>query len=319
MVINSLERLNKLIWLIFLSVGFYGIKGGVFTLVTGGGSKVWGPDSSFIGDNNSLACALLMIMPLGFYLMKTTLNSRIKTGLIGAIGLIGVSVLGSNSRGALLSLLALLLFWMKNVPGKQKIVALVVTIFIGIIAIAFMPQSYWERMNTVKTYDQDTSAMGRVNAWWCAYNLAADRFMGAGFDYATPYAFKMYAPNPLDLHTAHSIFFQVLGDHGFVGLGLFLLILLGAWLVLQSTIRATSKNENLVSANILARMLQLSLIAYMTAGAFLSLTYYDLYWQLVATSVILNTLVKKGQAEKIEPAIRQTVTRKAAQFVRQCK
>jgi len=322
-LVNSRERLNWLVWLIYFSVGFYGVKGGLFTLRSGGGDKVWGPAGSFIGDNNTLACALLMIMPLGFYLMTATKHPKIKNGLIVSMALIGVSVLGSNSRGAFLGLLAVLLFWMKNVPGKQKIIALLVTAFIAAVALIFMPQSYWDRMNTVKTYDKDDSAMGRINAWWCTYNLAMDRFTGAGFDFASPYTFKMYAPNPLDIHTAHSIYFQVLGDHGFVGLGLFLLILFWTWILLGKTIRLTKANENFIWANNLARMTQLSFIAYCTAGAFLSLPYYDLYWQLVANSVILHTLVVKIKAEAsfaADPLKDITKNTKIpASFVRPCK
>jgi cytochrome b561 len=87
------------------------------------------------------------------------------------------------------------------------------------------------------------------------------------------------------------------GDHGFVGLALFLLILIRVWLLLSKIIRLTQNDPDSEWANNLARMLQLSFVAYCTAGAFLSLSYYDLYWQLVANSVILHTLVLKFQAE----------------------
>ena len=323
LLVDSREKLNWLTWLMFLSVGFYGIKGGFFTLRAGGASTVWGPPDSFIGDNNHLACALLMIMPMGFYLMDTVKDSRIKSALLGAMGLIGISILGSNSRGAFLGLIAVLLYWMRKVPGKQKILAIGVALFIGAVALAFMPQSYWDRMNTVKTYDKDASAMGRINAWWCAYNLASDRLMGAGFDYASPYAFKMYAPNPLDVHTAHSIYMQTLGDHGFPGLMLFLSVLLWTWLLLAKTIRKTQHRDDLRWANELARMTQLSFIAYAVSGAFLSLTYYDLYWQLVANSVILHTLVMKHQAEAIAPSGQESAPLKNKKplqpFVRRAK
>ncbi|MFM8330746.1 MAG: putative O-glycosylation ligase, exosortase A system-associated [Candidatus Methylumidiphilus sp.] len=296
-LVASIEKLKWLMWVIYLSIGYYGIKGGLFTLRTGGANRVWGPDTSFIADNNALACALLMIMPLGFYLMTISTDKRINMFLVVSLGLIGVSVLGSNSRGAFVGLLAMLLFWMRKVPGKQKILAALVAVFIGFIAVAFMPESFWNRMDTVNTYEQDASAMGRINAWWCAFNLAKDRPFGAGFDYASRYAFSLYAPNPNDVHTAHSIYFQVIGDHGFIGIFMFLIVLLWTWLLLGKIIKDSQKEKELAWANHLARMLQLSLISYMTAGAFLSLSYYDLYWQISAIAVILNRLVqneKKG-------------------------
>lgn len=294
LLVDSRKKLDLLVLVIFLSVGFYGIKGGIFTLRSGGGDRVWGPDGSFIGDNNHLACALLMVMPLGAYLMSIEANKLIKRCYIGSMALIGVSVLGSNSRGAFLGLGAVLLFWLRKAPGKQKVMVVLIGAFIGAIALLFMPASFWERMNTIKTYEEDGSAMGRINAWWCAFNLASDRFTGAGFDYATPFVFRLYAPNPLDLHTAHSIYFQSLGDHGFVGLGLFLWHAWWTWGMLGKTIKKTERMPDLAWANLLARMMQLSLVAYFVAAAFLSLPYYDLYWQLAAISVILHTLVVKS-------------------------
>lgn len=294
LLINSKEKVNLLVWLIFISIGYYGTKGGVFTLVSGGAFKVWGPQGSMIEDNNSLACALLMVLPLGSYLLTTINNTYARYALIGSMGLIGISILGSNSRGAFLGLLALLLFWGRNAPGKQKILVIFIAVFIAVIALTLMPDTYWQRMHTVKTYDQDASAMGRINAWWCAFNLANNRLLGAGFEYASPLTFSLYAPNPLDLHTAHSIYFQVLGDHGWIGLLIFLTIGVLNWSLLGGVIKRTNTRQGLEWANQLARMLQLSLIAYFVAGAFLSLPYYDLYWQIAALGVIINTLVSKA-------------------------
>lgn len=301
LVINSKDKLNGLLWVIYGSIGFYGVKGGIFTLLHGGQERVWGPAGSFIEENNSLAAALLTIMPIGFYLRSLTTNIWIKNALLGSTILLGVSVLGSQSRGAMLGLITLCLFFMRNMPGKQKLVALIITVFFSAMAVMFMPQKWWNRMHSIETYDQDSSAMGRINAWWCAYNLALDHFLGAGFNYYTPFAFSMYAPNPKDVHAAHSIYFQILGDHGFLGLGLFLLIAVWTMLLLGRIIRKTRDSKDYHWANLLARILQSSFIGYFVAGAFLSLAYYDLYWQLITVTVILNTLVNQPITDEVNP------------------
>jgi len=322
-LVNSKEKLNGLLWVMFLSVGYYGIKGGIFTITTGGGGRVWGPAGTFIGDNNALACALLMDLPIGLYLMSVARHTLVKRGLVTATGLIGISILGSASRGAFLGLIAVCLYWMKNVPGKQKLLALFISLFLGLVALLVMPQSWWDRMHTVKTYDQDASAMGRINAWWCAYNLAKDRLTGGGFDYYTPTAFALYAPNPTDVHAAHSIYFQVLGDHGFIGLGLYLWIAIWTWLLLGKIIRNTQGYADLAWANSLARLIQLSLIGYFSAGAFLSLSYYDYYWQLVAITVILSTLLAKVPGKPLSDGQSQAGATamgvEGKTFVRPCK
>ena len=49
-VITDRKRLELLLWTIALSFGFYGIKGGLFTIVQGGVNHVVGPDYSFIAE-----------------------------------------------------------------------------------------------------------------------------------------------------------------------------------------------------------------------------------------------------------------------------
>ena len=49
-------------WVMALSIGFFGVKGGIFTVVGGGENMVWGPPGSFIEGNNELALALIMVL-----------------------------------------------------------------------------------------------------------------------------------------------------------------------------------------------------------------------------------------------------------------
>jgi putative inorganic carbon (HCO3(-)) transporter len=72
-ILNTRQHINVLIWVTALSVGFYSVKGGLFTLRGGGGEGlVWGPPGSFIEDNNSLALATTMTIPVLYYLFLQT-------------------------------------------------------------------------------------------------------------------------------------------------------------------------------------------------------------------------------------------------------
>ncbi|MGB8275852.1 MAG: putative O-glycosylation ligase, exosortase A system-associated, partial [Alphaproteobacteria bacterium] len=103
-LMRTRERINLLVWVIALSIGFFGVKGGVFTLLTGGQYLVIGPPHSHISDNNTLAAALIMILPLMRYLQLTTEKWWVRMGLWGAMGLSICAALGSYSRGAFLTL-----------------------------------------------------------------------------------------------------------------------------------------------------------------------------------------------------------------------
>jgi putative inorganic carbon (HCO3(-)) transporter len=294
MLITDMDKLNKLIWIIVLSIGFYSAKGGFFTLLTGGAFRVWGPAGSFIEDNNSLAIAVLMIIPLMIYLYQTSNKKWIKQGLLAAIILSLFNVLGSQSRGALIAIIAVgAFYWTKS---QSKFAS---GIFIAILAmslIAFMPESWHQRMDTINTYEQDSSAMGRINAWMYAFNAANHNLLGMGFESWSRETFALYAPNPENVHAAHSIYFSVLGDHGWIGLSLYLLIFFFTWRKLVSIIKLTAQKEELKQIHSLAKMLQVGFIAYFTGGTFLSLSYFDLPWHFISIVIIISPLVGANQS-----------------------
>ncbi len=292
-LITNIDKLRQLIWVIVLSMGYFSIKGGFFTLLTGGSQRVWGPNGSFIEGNNELAVATLMIIPLMAYLYSVQSDWRVKYGLLAGMGFSFIAAMGSQSRGAFIAFAAVgLFFWLKS---KQKLLGGMIMVVLGVGIIAFMPESWHERMDTIQDYEQDGSAMGRINAWYYAINAANSNLLGVGFDSWSPETFILYAPNPYDVHAAHSIYFSVLADHGWLGLMLFLLIFYGTWKKLAKVIKTTHQQPAYQEINVLARMIQVSLIAYWVGGAFLSLSYFDLPWHLVSFGLI----VEKVLAEKM--------------------
>ncbi|BBB28756.1 putative O-glycosylation ligase, exosortase A system-associated [Neptunomonas japonica] len=288
-LITNQDRINKLIWVIALSIGFYSIKGGIFTIMTGGSFRVWGPAGSFIEDNNELALACLMVIPLMYYLMVQLNNRWFKYAMGGAIFLSLASVIGSQSRGALIAIAAVLgFYWLKT---KSKFVSAFVILFIVAAGWNFMPTSWHERMDTIGNYEEDASAMGRINAWIYSINIANDRLLGGGFSSWSTNTYAVYSPDAELVVVAHSIYFNVLADHGWIGLILFLLVLIFTWNNLSRIIKRTRGDPGMSQQNLLARMLQISFIAYLTGGAFLSLSYFDLPWHLVAITLLISSQI----------------------------
>jgi putative inorganic carbon (hco3(-)) transporter len=207
------------------------------------------------------------------------------------------AALGTYSRGALLAIIAMSAFlWLKS---GQKLRIGFLMVLTAPLLLLFMPEKWGERMDTINTYDEDMSVQGRFNAWWMSYNLAKERpFTGGGFEVIMPELFHRYAPNPLDIHAAHSIYFQALGEHGFVGLGLYLLLGFLTWRTGSWIIRNTAKLEEFKWAFNLATMIQVSLVGFATGGAFLSLLYFDVPYYLLAAMVVTRVLVAKELKEK---------------------
>jgi len=296
MLIADLKQLNQLLTVIAVSMGYYSVKGGVFTILHGGNFIVWGPEGTFIEGNNELAIATLMVIPIMAYLYRISSNRWVRLAWLFSIPLSFFSAIGTQSRGAFLAFGAVVLFfWFKS---KKKVSIGIVMAIMTVIILSMMPESWYKRMDTIQTYEQDDSAMGRINAWYYAINVANDRFLGMGFNHWTSETFLIYAPNPLDHHAAHSIYFAVLGDHGWPGLMMFLLIYFLSWRMLMKVIKDSKDNPELGNIHFLAKMLQISFIAYLVGGAFLSLSYFDLPWHFVSFVIILAKL--NAETLKIE-------------------
>ncbi|MDH3281395.1 MAG: putative O-glycosylation ligase, exosortase A system-associated, partial [Gammaproteobacteria bacterium] len=285
MLMSSKARLNLLIWVIVLSLGFYGVKGGIWVLSTGGAHRVLGPMRSFIGGNNEIGLALIMTVPLMRYLQLNVSIPWIRYALTAAIVLTCIAVLGTHSRGALVGIVAMALFLL--LKSRRRLVPLLIVGLMIAIAPRIMPEKWFDRMETIETYREDKSAMERLRAWGNAYDLASKRLLGGGYNVLIVYGER----------DAHSIYFEVMGEHGFIGFSLYILLGFFTWRSCTWIIRKTKKDPTNKWAADLAAMIQVSLVGFGAAGAFLGLAYFDLSYLLVAIVVLAKLMVKKSLAE----------------------
>lgn len=295
LVLHEKRHLDILVWVLVVSLGYYGVKGGVFTALHGGEYRVWGPPGTFIEDNNELALALLVVIPLMYYLQLTSPNKWVRRAMPFAMILCVLSALGSHSRGAFLTMGVLgFLFWLRT---KNKLLTAPILVVLALVGTAFMPESWHQRMETIGTYEEDTSAMGRINAWWTMFNLAKARLLGGGFDIYRPEIFSVFAPDPTAIHAAHSIYFQVMGELGFIGFFLFLMIWFLSWNSARWVSNAVAGVKELEWALHLSRCVRMSLVAYCVGGAFYSLAYFDLPYNLLVIAVVMRKIVEGRLAE----------------------
>ena len=293
MLINDRRKLKYLIMVIAFSIGFLGLKGGIFSLATGGQHMVYGPEGSFLADNNDMALALNMTLPMLFYLARGEENSRLKMVFWFVFVMNIVAVIFTYSRGGFLALagVGILLFF----KSRYKILAIPIVIVALIVGMSYIPEKWFGRIETIQTYEESYSAVARINAWHTAWNVAKDKpLYGAGFEglrYGTRYR---YSPDPSSTaFDVHSIYFEVLGEHGFVAFGLFMALMLYTLSTAQKLKKIVRTNKNLTWDEDYSNMFQISIFAYMIGGVFLGRAYFDLFYHIVAMVVIMNVLILK--------------------------
>ncbi len=298
MLLHSKKHIFALMWVCAGSLALLGIKGGIFTFASGGSYHVWGPPGSFIEDNNEFALALVMTIPLLRFLQLQLHRQGARMALTVAMLLCAAAALGSQSRGALLAISAMLLYlWWY---GKNKFSIGFLILVAAVVLLAFMPDTWMNRMSSIGAYEEDRSALGRFSAWWTAWNLAWHYPFGVGFNPVRPELFALYSPYPSFIHAAHSIYFQVLGNHGFVGLALFLGLFVTTWRSASWLRRQKFSEPETQWCSELGNLCQVALVGYGVGGAFLSLSYFDLPY-IIMVMVVLTRVWVQQQGWKTEP------------------
>ena len=306
-LIYGRDRIKLLITVIVLSIGYYGFKGGIWVFLTGGANRVQGPEATFIGGNTFLGLALLMVLPLLMALAREETRKWWRWLFLSVAMLSIVSTVFTYSRGALLGLVVVLpLVFLRS---KRKFLIAMLMIPALLIGKELVPEELYKRADTIEEYQTDGSAQARIHAWIVSWNIAKDYpLTGAGFDFDDPETvdrWRSYGDPELGKYiptyqAAHSIYFQLLGQHGFIGLGLWLMLLLFALRSLQRLNREHMKQpEHAWIANY-ASAVQIGLIGYMVSGAFLNSGYFDLVYLYISFTAILGREAAAIKAEARE-------------------
>lgn len=292
-LVKDQKRLHWMVWLIVVSLGFYGLRGGLFTLLTGGNYHVYGPDKSFISDNNDLAQALCMCLPLMRYLQLQVTRKWQRVLLGGWMLLTGIAILGTYSRGGLIALGvvagALLL------KGRRQFTLAAFFVVLGLTAYHFMPDQWLARMDTIQHAEQVNSAQTRIQSWEFATEVAVHRpLVGGGFEvYRNASMWERFGPEGARQRAIHSVYFRILGEQGFLGLLMFLSLLIASWRSCTRVRKQLLGTAEAKWAIDLASMLQVSLLAFVVAGLATTSSYFDLSYQLMALCLILRLIAER--------------------------
>jgi putative inorganic carbon (HCO3(-)) transporter len=306
------ERVDQLIWVVVLAIGAWGVKGGIGSILHGGTARIHGPEGTAIGDNNDFGLALILILPLMFYKWQYTENRHIRRGLIVMAILVIIADLSTYSRGALVGLCAMGAVTFLRSRAKLAIGVLIVTV--GLAAYAFAPPQWFNRMESIETYEQDSSAMSRIYMWQVGLQIAEEYpLFGGGFKRTiypeTVNPFLHGIPRMTVRRDLHSIYLVVLSEHAWFGLALFLAIAGCSWINCSWLVRQSRGRSDLVWANLLGRMGQATLVGYWTAGAFVSQAYLDEYWCVIfifdaARRVVSREIARTAGASAPIPSMR---------------
>lgn len=303
-LVDGEERLRLICVVIAVSLGFFGIKGGIFFLTTGG--KILHGPGGIMQDNNAFALAMVMLIPF-FYFLSQAYKGWKKYFFNCGIPLIMFSIVATFSRGGFLALATLLLVMSVYVRGRMRIFAILLLI-IGVAVFPHLSEEYRERIETISEAKQTlqtdesmaakkyTSAAGRIHFWKVALKMVqAHPLIGVGFKcYEKNYNEYDFSNGYFSRNRAvHNTYMELLSENGWPAFSVYCLIIVMFFYENRKIRRKARRNKEIAWAIIYTYMFELSVISFLVGGVFLSLAYGDFFFHIIFLTIALKHITQK--------------------------
>lgn len=301
-VMQSPNRLKVYLWVLIASMAYIAVKGGLYTLVTGGSGRVQGA-GGMMGDNNQLAVAMAMTFPFCLYFIEHPPLKSLRWPAIFFAFTVLLSVVGTQSRGGFAALAAVFFMLALKTKRKLTLIALMIPLVAG--GIYFAPESWKARIESTEETTDDSSFRGRVVMWKFSSNLADDNpIEGGGYDvFYVRRARELYMTPGEKARAPHSIYFEVLAEHGYVGLVLFLTMLFTGWYSGGTNAKVFRPYNETRWLGDLSGACQLAFVGYAAGGLTVNIATFDYFYDLLVIVTLCHVIGKKIAEDGLTPYV----------------
>lgn len=311
-------RMEATILCMVLCVSALIVTGGIKTAAGGGGYGslvILIDDNSGLFEGSIISCVAITIIPLILWLAKhgTVFPPDWKVRLYAAALILACLLIpvGTQARTGLVCIAVLCILLLRH--ARRRVLYLIGIAFVGMIAVPFLPASFTERADTLKNYKADESASTRVAVWAWTWEYVQDHPLGGGFDVYRQNHIRYDIANSGDASSEtsepkeivdqgrafHSSYFEMLGEQGFPGLIIWLIIHLGGvWRmeVISRLYRRRDRPDEVWVAP-LATALQNSQIIYLVGSLFVGIAFQTFFYMLIALQIGLDTYLARRRRE----------------------
>ncbi|HEU0043391.1 putative O-glycosylation ligase, exosortase A system-associated [Sphingomonas sp.] len=313
-------RIEALLLIMVLSASAIVIVGGIKTLASGGGYgqlNLMVDNNAGLYEGSTISTVAIAIIPIIAWLARYgTIFPRDwrSTGFALALGFACLLIpIGTSTRTGLLCIALLAVLALRVV--KRKLLYVSALGILALAAVPFLPSTFTERMSTIKTYQADESAATRVAVWKWTWEFAKANPFGGGFDAyrQNKIAYDLKARDPVsdgpklavDQGRAyHSAYFEMLGEQGYPGLALWLLMhLAGLWRM--EVLRRRHRDGADAWAGSLAAALQSGHLVYLLGAAFIAIAFQPFIYMLLGAQIGLDTYLARKRSEATRRGFRR--------------
>ena len=312
----DMARYRKILFVIALSLGFEGAKQGWVQFLTNPGGKNIN-EFPLLGDNNGVAVGMLMLVGLFMALAQTSATKHERWFHQFFAAGVAYRAISTYSRGAFLAAGVLALLYVLR--SKQKVKGAIGIMIVGGAILAALPAEFWDRMSTITVTQEvpteemsveeegaNASSASRLHFWAVAIRMAdANPLFGIGFN-----AFNK-AYNQYDFlrggwgrsRSVHSSWFGILAELGYVGIVLYVTILMLAVGACQRVARLAKKGEVPAELYFYAVALQMGLVVAIIGGSFVPWQYCEMLWHFIGLSMGLRAIAEASLVKTVSTPV----------------
>jgi probable O-glycosylation ligase (exosortase A-associated) len=300
-LIDSQERLQLFFKVLSMGLGAYALKGGIYVLLTGGVAPIEGPRDTYLEGNNTLGMVLAMNVPFLYYLSRIETKRWLRWGMWLMLGFSYVAVAGTFSRGNWVGVAVVTALMV--VKSKQKIIIWPIAVAAFAVAIVVTPYIVSEqiaaRYDSLENYSADPSVESRYWNWeFCKRVGMSNALTGAGFRFYSLEAYGRYYPEflnrwPGKVWSCHNMWLSVFAEHGLIAFLVWFGLVVSCLLATVHLCRLAKLYEEAAWVKPYADMIQVSLLGFIVMGSFVDFAYYEGYYQVVASVIVLKELLRK--------------------------
>lgn len=315
-------RIEALLLFMVLSAATIIIVGGIKTALGGGGYgslDLMVNNNSGLYEGSTISAVAIAIIPLILWFMKYGTifppDWRVKSFCLALAGACLLIPIGTSTRTGLLCIGLLGLLFFRETKRKALYIALVVAA--GIVAVPFLPSTFTQRMDTIQGYQADESASTRLAVWKWTIGYAQGHPFGGGFNAYLGnhirYEIVRNGPGGGTEHETvdearayHSAYFEMLGEQGYPGLALWLLIsIIGLLRMEKLRRRFADPASDYAWAGALASALQAAHLIYLLGAAFIAIAFQPFIYMLIGAQIGLDTYVARRTGGVGVPSFRR--------------
>lgn len=315
-------RIEALVLTMVLCASALIVTGGIKTAAGGGGYGslvILIDDNSGLFEGSIISCVAITIIPLILWLAKhgTIFKPDWKVSLYAAALIFACLLIpvGTQARTGVVCIGVLGILLLRY--ARYRMLYLGAVALVGLAAIPFLPSSFTDRADTIKNYKADESASTRIAVWAWTWEYVKEHPMGGGFEvyrqnrirYDMAHKENPDEPAPVDAPATkeivdegrafHSSYFEMLGEQGFPGLIMWLIIQLGGVWRMEVITRMYRKRNRPDEAWVapLATALQNSQIIYLVGSLFVGIAFQAYFFMLTALQISLDTYLARRRKE----------------------